>query len=87
MVHIESRKTKKNSEYEIFLNIETNDKSETLPLLRKSLRRKLSYVRVDSDSSTGINSSNKSKIDECDDIFDDTIKETDKNGDTSEEKS
>ncbi len=50
MVHIESHRSKRCvSEYEIFLSLECQNKMETMPNLVKSLKRQLSYIRIDND--------------------------------------
>lgn len=56
VIHIESRKSKKfDSEYEIFVNLESNQKKNVvMPALVKSLKRQLSYVRIDSDTNRNL---------------------------------
>ena len=50
VVHIESHKSKRSvSEYEIFVSLECENESETMPHLVKSLKRQLSYIRIDND--------------------------------------
>lgn len=50
VVHIESHRSKRCvSEYEIFLSLECQNKMETMPNLVKSLKRQLSYIRIDND--------------------------------------
>ncbi len=47
MVHIESRKSlRKNSEFEIFVDLESEKGNVHMPGLVKSLKRQISYIKI-----------------------------------------
>lgn len=51
MVHIESRKSKRtNSEYEIFVSLESQKGDLHVPKLVDSLKRQLSYIKIGGDN-------------------------------------
>lgn len=75
MIHIESRKSKRyNSEYEIFVSLECNG-GDSMPNLVKSLKRQLSYIRIDSDCSK-FSPLNTGEEKLPDDVFDETSHST-----------
>jgi prephenate dehydratase len=83
VVHIESRKSKRtSSEYEIFVNLETTNGKNQVPRLVKSLKKQLSYVKVEGDQlsksvsdsmsiSNSLNSDEEKSIDE--EVLDDEL--------------
>ena len=52
VVHIESRKSlRTNSEYEIFVSLESQQGKVQVPELARSLKKQLSYIKIDGDNS------------------------------------
>jgi hypothetical protein len=50
VVHIESRKSlRKNSEFEIFVDLESEKGNVYMPDLVKSLKRQISYIKIDGE--------------------------------------